>query len=138
MVSQATTPVAEKVDQSPVTDIAPPRRLLNGEGAAALGFGIVTFSQLDVTWWLFGILLLAPDLSMLTLPLGKRISSFSYNIFHTYASPALLALGGYLLDENLLIAIAAIWVCHIGLDRTIGYGLKYASKAFKETHLQQV
>jgi hypothetical protein len=138
MVSQATTPIAENVNQSPVADIAPPRRLLNVEGAAALGFGIVAFAQLDVTWWLFGILLLAPDLSMLTLPLGKRVSAFSYNLFHTYTGPALLALAGYLLDENLLIAIAAIWVCHIGLDRMIGYGLKYAGKAFNETHLQQV
>jgi hypothetical protein len=138
MAIQTTTPVARSVDEPAVSDLVQPRRFLNLEGATALGFGIVVFAQLDVTWWLFGLLLLAPDLSMLTIPLGKRISSFSYNIFHTYGSPALLALAGFLLDEHLLIAIAAIWVCHIGLDRSIGYGLKYAGKEFKETHIQQV
>lgn len=137
MAMNIATPVERAVPQTVATDIVQPRRLLNLEGASALGFGVVAFSLLDVTWWLFPILILAPDLSMLTLPLGKRISSFSYNLFHTYTSPAILALAGFLLDENLLIAIAAIWVCHIGLDRTIGYGLKYAGKEFNETHIQQ-
>jgi hypothetical protein len=138
MAVQATAKVAKTEDRTIASDIVRPRRLLNLEGAAALGFGIVAFAQIDVTWWLFGILLLAPDLSMLTIPLGKRISSFSYNVFHTYASPALLGLVGFLIDEKLPLAIAAIWVCHIGLDRTIGYGLKYAGKEFKETHIQEV
>ena len=138
MSTQATTSIPETADRTLAIDLVRPRRLLNLEGAAALGFGIVAFSQLDVTWWLFGLLLLAPDLSMLAIPLGKRVSAFSYNVFHTYASPAMLALAGFLAGENLLLAIAAIWVCHIGLDRTIGYGLKYAARDFKETHIQQV
>ena len=138
MAMQATSSIPETVDQTVATDVVKPRRLLNIEGMAALGFGMVAFWQLDVTWWLFGLLLLAPDLSMLTIPLGKRVSAFSYNVFHTYASPAILALAGFLASENLLLAIAAIWVCHIGLDRTLGYGLKYAARDFKETHIQQV
>ena len=33
--------------------------------------------------------------------------------------------------------LALIWVAHIGMDRLMGYGLKYPS-AFKDTHLQHV
>jgi len=33
--------------------------------------------------------------------------------------------------------LALIWLTHIGVDRAVGYGLKYPS-GFKETHLQRV
>jgi hypothetical protein len=31
-------------------------------------------------------------------------------------------------------ALALIWLAHIGLDRALGYGLKYPT-AFRHTHL---
>jgi hypothetical protein len=37
--------------------------------------------------------------------------------------------------NTLLFAI--IWMAHIGLDRMLGYGLKYPT-FFKDTHLQRV
>ena len=41
----------------------------------------------------------------------------------------------------LLVALALapdlIWIVHIGVDRTLGYGLKYPTD-FKDTHLQRV
>ena len=39
--------------------------------------------------------------------------------------------------SGLAIQLALIWLSHIGIDRAIGYGLKYPS-AFKDTHLQRV
>ena len=33
--------------------------------------------------------------------------------------------------------IAIIWFAHVGLDRAVGYGLKYASD-FKDTHLGRI
>jgi hypothetical protein len=33
--------------------------------------------------------------------------------------------------------IALIWLAHIGLDRMLGYGLKYPTE-FKDTHMQHV
>ena len=33
--------------------------------------------------------------------------------------------------------LALIWLVHIGVDRLVGYGLKYPT-AFKDTHLQRV
>jgi hypothetical protein len=119
------------------TDIVRPRLLLRLEGAAVLMAGIAVYSQLDVTWWLFVALCLAPDIAFLGLPFGKRIGTFAYNTLHTYILPALLAIAGLALDENLVVAIAVIWAAHIGMDRMIGYGLKYAGGDFKETHIQR-
>jgi hypothetical protein len=42
-----------------------------------------------------------------------------------------------ILEQNLMLALSITWVAHIGMDRTIGYGLKYPSN-FKDTHLQKV
>jgi hypothetical protein len=33
--------------------------------------------------------------------------------------------------------VTLIWIAHIGVDRALGYGLKYPS-SFKDTHLQRV
>jgi hypothetical protein len=35
------------------------------------------------------------------------------------------------------LQIALIWLAHIGVDRMLGYGLKYPT-GFKDTHLQRV
>ena len=44
---------------------------------------------------------------------------------------------GALADRSAAVAIAPIWLAHIGGNRMIGSGLKYPS-AFKDTHLQRV
>jgi hypothetical protein len=36
-----------------------------------------------------------------------------------------------------LEGLALIWLAHIGVDRALGYGLKYPD-GFKDTHLQRV
>ena len=35
------------------------------------------------------------------------------------------------------VQIALIWLAHIGMDRMLGYGLKYPT-GFKDSHLQRV
>jgi len=61
---------------------------------------------------------------------GARI----YNAFHTYLLPGLLALGALLLPARGLLPIALIWFNHIGVDRLLGFGLKYGD-GFGFTHL---
>ncbi|RKQ33951.1 DUF4260 family protein [Oceanobacillus halophilus] len=36
-----------------------------------------------------------------------------------------------------LIIVGLIWTAHIGMDRMIGFGLKYPT-AFKDTHIQRI
>jgi hypothetical protein len=44
---------------------------------------------------------------------------------------------GLIVDAETAVQIGLIWLAHIGVDRTVGYGLKYPS-GFKDTHLQRV
>jgi hypothetical protein len=55
-----------------------------------------------------------------------------------YVLPIALAAGCLLAgDPGLPVQIALIWGAHIGIDRFLGYGLKYTA-AFKDTHLGRV
>ena len=42
-----------------------------------------------------------------------------------------------LAETDVAIQLALIWLTHIGVDRAVGYGLKYPTD-FKDTHLQRV
>jgi hypothetical protein len=48
--------------------------------------------------------------------------------------PAALALSAWLLRAPAVLPIALIWANHIGVDRLLGYGLKY-SDGFGWSHL---
>lgn len=60
----------------------------------------------------------------------------TYNALHTSALPAILAVLAFAGQWGPSIDIALIWFAHVGMDRMLGYGLKYPS-AFKDTHLQR-
>jgi hypothetical protein len=59
---------------------------------------------------------------------------WAYNAAHTYAAPAALLAFGVGSGTLLAAQIALIWFAHIGMDRTVGYGLKFSDSA-KHTHL---
>ncbi|WP_244607302.1 DUF4260 domain-containing protein [Bosea sp. CS1GBMeth4] len=111
-----------------------PRMLLRLEGLLLAGLCIWLFARLDEPWWLFGVLLLAPDLSMLGYLGGAALGAASYNLFHTLSMPILAILAALAGGSNLALAIGLIWCAHIGVDRALGYGLKYPSR-FADTHL---
>lgn len=92
------------------------------------------YSQHGLGWLVFVLLLLVPDLSMAGYLAGPRWGALSYNLFHTYTAPLLLAAAGLSLRHPALAAVALIWSAHIGLDRMLGYGLKLPS-GFRDTHL---
>lgn len=84
--------------------------------------------------WLFALLLLAPDLSMLAYLAGPRVGSYGYNLAHTYVAPLSLAGAGLALAAPPAVLVALVWTAHVGMDRAAGYGLKHAS-GFRHTHL---
>ena len=114
-----------------------PAALLRAEGVALLLLSVLLYRVNGGGWLLFGVLLLAPDLSMLGYLAGPRVGAAIYNAFHTYALPALVGALGMIFASPLAVAVALIWSAHIGMDRTVGYGLKYPS-SFKDTHLERV
>ena len=52
-------------------------------------------------------------------------------------APILLMAVGMALSAPLIMSLAMIWLAHIGIDRALGYGLKYAA-GFGFTHLGRI
>ena len=115
----------------------PPRILLRIEGAVLLAVSLFMYFRYGESWWLFALLLLTPDLGMLGYLADTRIGASTYNLFHTYLGPAVLLIVGIASDSPAVYSIAFIWFAHIGLDRALGYGLKYGD-GFKHTHLGMI
>ena len=108
--------------------------LLRLEGLVVAAATAALYARTGASWWLFAALWLAPDLSMLGY-LGRPCRAARiYNAFHTYLIPGLLVLIASLLRAPDVFAVALIWANHIGIDRLLGFGLKY-SAGFGWTHL---
>lgn len=114
-----------------------PRLLLQVEGAAVLAVTIFLYRSGHYSWWLFALLFLAPDLAMLPYLINVQWGSTSYNLVHTTMIPLLLLLAALLVPAPGIVPYVLIWLAHIGLDRMLGFGLKYPT-SFKDTHLQHV
>ena len=114
-----------------------PRILLRLEGAVVLAVALSAYAHLGGRWGWFATLFLLPDLSLLGYLANARVGSVAYNTAHSYVGPALLALVAFAVGAPSLLLGVAIWVAHVGFDRMLGYGLKYAT-AFGDTHLGRV
>lgn len=111
--------------------------LLRLEGLAFALAACAAYGAIGGSWWFFALFILAPDLAMLGYAAGQKIGALCYNLTHTYLVPVPLALVGWYFEAALLTPLALIWIAHIGLDRAIGYGLKYGT-SFHDTHLSRV
>ncbi len=109
--------------------------LLRAEGAAMLAAASVAYAQTGAHWGWFAGLFLAPDLMMLGYLHNTRTGAAVYNLGHTCLLPAALLAASLLFGWSATVAVALIWVAHIGFDRMLGYGLKYAT-GFKHSHLK--
>ena len=114
-----------------------PRLLLRLEGAALLVIAVALYARTGTSWWLFAVLVLAPDLSFAGYLAGPKVGAAAYNALHTTIGPVALALVGVLAPSPLAVAIALIWLAHVGADRLLGYGLKYDA-GFGFTHLGRI
>jgi hypothetical protein len=74
--------------------------------------------------------LLVPDISLAGYLGGPKVGAAIYNSAHWYGGPLLV----WLLVPAVPIAVPLIWAAHIGMDRMVGYGLKYPAD-FHDTHL---
>jgi hypothetical protein len=101
---------------------------------------------LDVAWWVYLMLLLGPDISMLGYLISNRTGALTYNLFHHKAVALLVAVMGIMVgvmsihapavrggDEILYVAAFVIFG-HASMDRIFGYGLKFGDN-FHHTHL---
>ena len=126
-------------DSASVLSPLPSRRssvllLLRLEGLAVAAVSAALYARTGASWWLFAALWLLPDLSMLGYFAGPCWGARCYNAIHSYVAPLALFLSALLLHASGLFPVALIWVNHIGVDRLLGFGLKYAD-GFGYTHL---
>jgi hypothetical protein len=68
---------------------------------------------------------------------NPKIGSAAYNLVHTSFMPILTLGVAIVAPLPALEPYALIWLAHIGMDRMLGYGLKYPTH-FRDTHLQRV
>lgn len=109
------------------------RLLLQLEGAMVLAVATVLYARTGSSWGLFGILFFTPDVVMLGYVSGPRVGAALYNLGHSYPLPLAL----WIFGPAAAAPFALIWIGHIGFDRLMGYGLKYAT-AFQDTHLGRI
>ena len=99
-----------------------------------LAAAVYLYAEFGRSWLLFAILLLVPDVGMLGYLAGAKVGAIAYDVFHTLVGPTALLILGVATGGTGLTAVAMIWFAHIGLDRALGYGLKYGD-SFNHTHL---
>lgn len=133
------------IGSSPTRHVAPllsdgvviggPRLWLRLEGAALLVGSLIAYSATGQPWWLVPLAILIPDVSALGYLAGPMIGARLYNVAHVILFPAaIVGFGWWRGSSTLLIGLALIWLAHIGMDRLLGYGLKYNDFS-QHTHL---
>ena len=77
------------------------------------------------------------DVSMVGYLAGPLPGAITYNSAHNLVLPVVLLGLGWWADTAWMVLAAAVFITHIGLDRTLGYGLKLPT-GFRDTHLGRI
>lgn len=94
-------------------------------------------------WWVLLAAFLAFDLSMLGYVRSTAAGAATYNAVHNYAFPALAVMVALVVEPVSPAAstatgvLASAWAFHVGVDRALGYGLKFPD-SFTHTHLGRI
>ena len=111
--------------------------LLRLEGLTLFTGMVMLYASWGGSWLVFALLFFVPDLSFLAYLADARFGALVYNAAHSYMAPVALLTLGFGFASPLTLSIALIWLAHIGIDRALGYGLKY-SAGFNFTHLGRI
>jgi len=113
------------------------RTLLRLKGLTLFAGMTLLYAVWGGSWWVYALVFLAPDLSFAAYLAGPKVGAIIYNAAHSYMAPMALMTTGFGTNSPLTLSIAMIWLAHIGIDRALGYGLKY-SAGFGFTHLGRI
>lgn len=92
------------------------------------------FLPFDFSWWIWILLFLLPDISILAYLAGNKAGAIVYNFFHHRGIAIALAATGLLMHHDILMLAGTLIYAHSSFDRLLGYGLKFFDN-FKHTHL---
>lgn len=113
------------------------RLVLRLEALCVLIAALVAYSKAGSSWGTFALFFFAPDISFLGYLGGKKLGAISYNLAHSYIGGVICLVAGTILPASILFGAGIIWCSHVGFDRALGYGLKYA-EGFGFTHLGRI
>ncbi|MCV0403269.1 MAG: DUF4260 domain-containing protein [Chloroflexi bacterium] len=111
--------------------------ILRAEAVVLFIAGVLVYLQLNGHPLLLLPLLLAPDISMLGYLGGPRLGAITYNLAHNLATALIVLAVGWFAAVAPLALAGALLVAHVGMDRSLGYGLKL-STGFRDTHLGRI
>ncbi|KIN64387.1 Anthraniloyl-CoA monooxygenase [Sulfitobacter noctilucicola] len=112
-------------------------QVLRLEGLIIAAAAIAFYWQMGGSWLIFALLILMPDVMMSGYLAGNRIGALVYNLGHSYIGPVAIGVLAFATNWTVGAHLSTIWLAHIGMDRALGYGLKYAT-GFDDTHLGRV
>jgi hypothetical protein len=110
------------------------KNLLRLEEALEFFLAIFLFQSLPQPGWLYAVLFLAPDVSMLGYIVNTRVGAVCYNIAHHKGLAIALYVSGVYFQMPWVAFSGLLLFGHSAFDRLLGYGLKYPDH-FKHTHL---
>ena len=111
--------------------------VLRVEALALFVAGVLLYLQLNGhPLWLLP-LLLVPDLSMIGYVAGPRLGAVTYNLAHNLATALVVLAIGWLGALAPVALAGALLIAHVGMDRSLGYGLKLPTD-FRDTHLGRI
>ena len=113
------------------------KNILKLEEAAMFVFSIYALSLLHAGWWIYLLILIAPDISMVGYAAGNKVGAVCYNLFHHKGVAIAIFLAGFILKEEWFQITGIVLFGHSAMDRMLGYGLKL-SQGFKYTHLGMI
>lgn len=111
--------------------------VLKIEYALIAAAAVFFYIKADFAWFWLIPMFFAYDLGMVGYAINSKIGAVTYNIAHSFIAPVLLLVAYAVEPKSWLLFIALTQLFHIGLDRFLGYGLKYGD-SFTHTHLGKI
>jgi len=110
------------------------KNILKLEEAAMFVLSLYALNLLHVNWWVYLLVLIAPDISFIGYAAGNKVGAVCYNLFHHKGIAIAIFLAGFILKGEWPEIIGILLFGHSSMDRMFGYGLKL-NEGFKYTHL---
>lgn len=106
---------------------------------------VLALAVSDVSWWVYALLLVGPDIGMLGYLMSPRVGAITCNLLHHKGVSLALVLAGYCRvvltlfepgdqGRTAVLVTGLVLYGHASLDRILGYGLKFGD-SFHHTHL---
>ena len=95
------------------------------EGAmAALAIFVISRMNMGLSWWIYVLLFLSPDISFTGFVFGEKTGHAVYNLFHFKAFAIILWTAGMILNMEYMTLAGLMMFAHASFDRLAGFNLR--------------